>query len=213
MISIALPINNMQGAEFFLKRCLDSIAEQTYKDFEVVITDNSKDTKLANIVYSYVLLTKYYKNEDKPTNGISQNTNQAIKHSTGDLIKILYMDDWFSDKDALGRIVDGFKDNWLITPSDNNPNPYYTEDIYMGNNKLGSPSALTIKNDNPLLFDESLFWLLDCDYYKRMYDKYGEPTILPDVGVNIGVHEGQTTNTLSDKIKEEEYERLKIRFT
>ena len=50
-------------------------------------------------------------------------------------------------------------------------------------------------------------WLLDVDYYKRMYDLYGEPTILKDINVSIGIHDGQATNTMGDKRKllEQEY--------
>jgi hypothetical protein len=181
-VSIAIPYYaGMKNAEFFLDRCLASIRSQTFQDYEIVVTDKGK---------------------------MAENTNNAIKASTGELIKVLYMDDYFADNNALKRIVDAFKANphafWLITGTNNNPRPYWTDDIETGNNKLGSPSALTIRNDYPLLFDENLGWLLDCDYYKRMNREFGEPIILEDVNVIIGVGEHQATNTMGDAIKKQE---------
>src|ERR1700740_3538057 len=88
MISIAIPVHNMDKKDFFLKRCLDSIRMQTYQDYEIVITEHGK---------------------------MAENTNEAIKRSKGDLIKILYMDDYLAHKDSLQRIVDAFKGNWLAT--------------------------------------------------------------------------------------------------
>ena len=115
------------------------------------------------------------------------------------------MDDWFAHKNALRDIIDNFEGNWLITGVDNNLSPYWTDDIHLGVNKLGSPSALTILNKNPLMFDEKLGWLLDCDYYRRMYDLYGPPKILDGVNVNMGIGEHQATNLMSDITKTKEY--------
>lgn len=186
MISIAIPYyKGMKDAEFFLERCLNSIREQTYQDYEIVVTEAGK---------------------------MAENTNAAIKQSTGDLIKILYMDDYFAHKNALKDIVENFKGEWMITGCDTNPHPYWTDDIYLGNNKLGSPSVLTVKNKHPMLFDENLGWLLDCDYYYRMYQKYGKPTILDSINVCIGIGEHQATNTMGDKVKLKEYHYMKKKY-
>lgn len=177
-VSICIPVYlKMKDAGFMLGRCIDSIAEQTYKNIEVIMTTEGS---------------------------ISENTNNAIKRATGDIIKIMYMDDYFSHKDALKTIVEAFKGYWLVNGTDDNLKPYYTGDIIKGNNKLGSPSALTIRNNNPLLFDENTRWLLDCDYYQRMYDMYGEPTILEGNFVTIGKHEGQATNVMTNNEKDRE---------
>lgn len=182
-VSIAIPYYpGMKNAQFFLDRCLASIRSQTFQDYEIVVTD---------------------------TGGMAENTNNAVQSCTGELIKILYMDDYFADKNALKRIVEAFKGDWMITGTDNNPHPYWTEDIHLGNNKLGSPSALTIKNDKTILFDERLDWMLDCDYYKRLYIKYGEPQILDEVNVIMGIGDHQATNTISDDIKIQEQNILK----
>ena len=182
-VSIVVPIyRKMPNAEFFIERCLSSIREQSFQDYEIVMTEDGK---------------------------MAENTNSGIKKATGELIKILYQDDMFAHKHALKDIVENFKGHWMITGVDNNPHPHWTKDIETGNNKLGSPSALTIKNEDPLLFDENLGWLLDVDLYKRMYDKYGAPTILDDVNVIMGIGDHQASNIMGDEVKLKEANYLK----
>ncbi len=187
MISIAIPTHNMKNKDFFLKRLLDSVREQTYQDYEIVITEDGK---------------------------MAENTNSAIKKSRGDLIKVMYMDDYFAHKNALKNIVDNFgeKDMWMITGCDTNPHPYWTDDIETGNNKLGSPSCLTLRNFFPLLFDEKLSWLLDCDLYKRLYDKRGKPKILDEVNVIMGVGDHQMTQILTNEEKLSEFNYMKNKY-
>lgn len=213
MISIALPIHDMNRADFFLQRVFDSIIGQTYEDFEVVITDNSDDDHLEKMIRTYGMNISYFRN---PIKGMAQNTNEAIRRSKGQLIKIIYMDDYFAHKEALNDIVKAFKGHWLITATDNNHNPYYTKDIETGNNRLGSPSALTILNDKPMLFDEEMTWLLDCDYYKRMYMAYGEPVILKVVGrkanVIMGIGKHQMTHILTPEDKELEHRYMRNKY-
>ena len=147
MISIVIPVyDKMKDGDFFLNRCLDSIKSQTYTDYEIVMTHEGNSP---------------------------HNTNLGMKQAEGDLIKILHQDDYFTHENSLKEIVDNFKGDWLITGCSNNWYPVYTGDIHLGNNKLGSPSVLTIRNGLDMYFDEELIWLFDCDFYKRMYNKYG----------------------------------------
>jgi len=184
-ISICIPTHSMKNKDFFLERALKSIREQTFQDFEIVITNKGK---------------------------MAENTNASIKEATGELVKILYIDDWLAHRNALQDIVDNFEGEWLITGADTNPHPRWTNDIETGNNKLGSPSALTMRRKTALLFDERMSWLLDCDLYKRMYDKYGLPVILDSIGVNIGIHDGQMTNILTDEEKLLEHNLIKEKY-
>jgi len=180
MISLVIPYHDIPETAFFLKRCIDSIMMQTYKDYEIVLVKNGL---------------------------MAENTNSGIKRAKGGIIKILAMDDYFAHENALQRIIDAFKGTWLVTACDNNPHPYWTDDIETGNNKLGGLSALTFINNDPLLFDENMSWLLDCDYYKRLYKRYGLPVIIDDVNICVGIHPSQMTNTLTreDKLLEANY--------
>lgn len=190
-ISICIPFHWMKNWQFFLARCLESIEKQTFKDYEVILAKVSS---------------------------MPVTSNRVIGQAKGELVKILYMDDWFAHPDALKDIVE-FMDNevghWLITGVDTNPTPMWTDDIQTGNNKLGSPSALTFRNlfNKNLLFDEKLSWLLDCDLYKRLQKEFGTPRIMSGVNVNIGVGDHQMTNIMSNdyKLSEHEYVRNKYK--
>ncbi len=195
--TVAIPTHAMTEREYFLGRCLDSLWSQSFQDFDIVISDNSDDDVLEKICQYYGGI-KYVKN---PIKGMAQNTNEAIRQSTGQLIKILYMDDYLAKTNTLKDIWNNFTGEWMICGSDNNHKPLWTEDILQGNNKLGSPSALTIKNGCPQLFDENLTWLLDVLYYSQLYKKFGDPVILKGGYIGIGRGTHQMTHLISDERK------------
>lgn len=212
-ISICIPTYEMGGkGKDVLKRNFDIFLTQTYKDFEVVISDNSEDDEIQNLCtqseYSSLPIN-YFKN---PRKGMAQNTNSAIQNAKGEIIKILYMDDFLAHENSLKEIANNFAGNWMVTGCEHydgikryNPHyPTYNNRIHTGKNTIGSPSVLSIKNKDVQLFDENMTWLLDCDYYKRMYDKYGKPTILNEINVVIGTGKHQMTNILSKKAKRKE---------
>jgi len=206
-ITIVIPCYEMngKGAEY-LGRLLDSLEKQSYKNFAVIVVDNSKDESLKDVCQKYFLDYMYIKN---PNGNCTKNLNVGIKHATGSLIRFMAQDDHLAHKDALKDTLEAFKGKWLVVGCSNNPKSYWTGDIHQGNNKLGGPSCLTIKNDNSLFFNEELTWMFDCDYYKRMFDLYGEPTILDGVNVEIGIGEHQLTDTLSSSLKRDEVLKLR----
>src|SRR3990167_9135871 len=126
MISIVIPIHDMQGGADFLWRSINALTAQTFTDWELIIT---KDGKMA------------------------ENTNSGIKRAHGELIKILYLDDYLSHPNALKDMVEVIGDaDWFFWEPENTPTPYGTDDIKRGKKKLASPPALMIQNENPLLF-------------------------------------------------------------
>lgn len=193
MISIIVPVHDMKNKDFFLKRCLDSIRAQSYQDYEIVISENGK--------------------------GMASNTNAGIKTANGEIIKILFMDDYLAHANSLRDVVRHFKGGWLVTGCEHdngarhNPHfPYYNPDIFLGRNTIGSPSVLAFENLKPLLFNEKLTWLLDCDLYTRLFEKYGEPVILNSINVVIGIGDHQTTHVLSEKVKDREYDYMRNKY-
>lgn len=186
-ISIVLPIHNMLNGEYFLWRAIQSILSQRYRNYEIVITQDGK---------------------------MAENTNSGIKRATGDIIKILYMDDYFAHPEALQRIAEAFTGGWLVTGCThtrdgeitfNDHTPTYSDNMSQGNNTIGSPSVLAFENIDPLFFDEKLSWLLDGDLYERLYERYGLPTFLNDINVIMGIGEHQMTYQLTSQEKDEEF--------
>lgn len=180
----------MQNAEFFLKRNLDSIMAQTFKDYEIVLTKDG---------------------------GMAENTNSGIKRARGEYIKILYLDDYFSNQKSLEQMMSNLAESpreWVMCGTDDNPEPQWTDDIETGNNKLGSPSALIFKNsfENNLLFDERMSWLLDCDFYVRMTYAYGPPFLYFGKYITLGKGDHQMTHILTDEEKLKEHDLMKNKY-
>ena len=222
-ISVAIPTHEMKGGDQFLYQSLMRLEAQTFRDFEVVVSDNSEDEQMGNVckLFKDSLTINYFKN---PIKGMAQNSNSAIKASKGELIKILYLDDFLATEYSLEIIVGNFDDEveWMVSGCKhttdglnrvNEHKPKYTRNIHTGNNTIGSPSVMTVRNKKPLLFDENLTWLLDCDLYKRYYDKYGLPKILDTFNVVIRQGDHQMTNILSDEIKKNEHVYLHKKYS
>jgi len=193
-LSIAIPVYDMKFSASFIKRLMQSLEMQTFQDFEIIITSDGK---------------------------MAENTNSAIKKCKGEIIKIMFMDDYLAHKDSLKNIVDGFKGGWLATGCLHNPNggeelfnphPPSFHGIFDNQNTIGSPSVIAFENKDPLLFDENMSWVLDIDYYRRLYDRYGAPTLLDTMDVVIGVGEHQATHILTDEYKSSEHNYLNKKY-
>lgn len=213
-ISVVIPTYQMDGGIDFLKRSFEMLKKQTFQDFEVIITDDSLNDEVKKFSKKFKFV-KYSKND--VSRGMGGNTNAGIQKATGRLIKILYQDDYLAHERSLEIISKEFKGQWLVTGcthTNGNPHlPRWNDNIHFGVNTIGSPSVMTILNEDPLLFDTQLTWVLDCDYYKRMFLKYGLPTISNDINVVIGIGAHQTTNKLSDDLKYREAYFLRNRYS
>ena len=209
-LSVCIPAYEMRGlGHIYLKESLDILCNQTFKDFEVVICDNSKNSEIKNLCDEYTeKLDLHYFANPKGT-GLSSNLNFVIKNkcATGKFIKILAQDDFLYGEKSLETLVkniDPDKDHWIVTGCIHTRDckiffkpfyPRYNRMIHLGNNTIGGLDVLTIKNVDPLLFDETLLWLLDCEYYKRCYDKYGSPKIISEILAAVRLGDYNITNT------------------
>lgn len=192
-LSICIPIHQTKDTARFLARMMKSISEQTFTDFEIVITQEGE---------------------------FARNHNAAIMKARGDIVQILQMDDYLAYPDALNEIVWTFdhmpEGEWLISASKHTDGsvhiPKWTYDIWTGNNRLGSVSTLAMRKESALLFEEPLTWLVDCDLYYRLYLKYGQPILLMEPSVVIDTRTDRLSHTLSDELKANEVEYLRKKY-
>lgn len=90
-LSVIVPIYN---AEKFLNQCIESLVNQTYKNFEIVlVNDGSKDNSLA-ICESYAKNDKRIKIISQENKGISGAVITGIENSTGEYISFVDADDF-----------------------------------------------------------------------------------------------------------------------
>jgi glycosyltransferase involved in cell wall biosynthesis len=211
-----------KGVEM-LSFSINKLKQQSFKDFEIVISDDSTDEAIKDYSYSIQDLNiKYTKNQG--SKGIAGNTNNAIRNATGEILHIMCQDDYFYDDNSLQRIVNTFEISmgWMASMYTHTKDrkklfkiqfPVWNDQIYLYNT-IGTPSCLSFINDSPIFFDENLTWYVDCEYYYKLYKRYGVPKILGNLTFVQYLWEGQTTNTLINQevvAKEELYIREKYK--
>ena len=93
--SIIIPVYNV---EKYIKKCLDSVFNQTFKDYEViVVNDGTKDSSM-DIVKDYDVVVVNQKNQ-----GLSVARNKGVEKARGEYLLFLDSDDSI-DKDLLKKI-------------------------------------------------------------------------------------------------------------
>ena len=105
-MSIAVPTWESYGkGNEFLDDLFRTLEIQTFQDFEVVVSDHSKDDKLVDVIdeFQHKFNILYVKNKNDRGNGPA-NTNNAIDKCSGDIIKVMFQDDFFYDEEALKKI-------------------------------------------------------------------------------------------------------------
>lgn len=86
--------------EQYLKKCLDSVVNQTYRNFDIVIVDDGSTDKSKKNIKKYMLKhgnIKYFYQDNK---GVSSVRNECIKHVTNEYFLFVDADDYI-DKNLL----------------------------------------------------------------------------------------------------------------
>lgn len=90
-ISIIIPIYN---AEAFIRKCLDSIVSQSYKDFEAVLIDDGSTDQTASICDFYASKYDFISVMHTPNRGVSAARNLGIKTAKGLFVTFIDADDY-----------------------------------------------------------------------------------------------------------------------
>lgn len=96
-ISIIIPVYN---AEKYLSKCLNSILNQTYTNYEVILIDDGSSDTSGSICDEYAKREVRFKIIHQPNAGVSAARNNGIEHAQGEWITFVDPDDWL-DNDFL----------------------------------------------------------------------------------------------------------------
>lgn len=218
MISICIPTYEMKnyGVEY-LEYSFNILAHQTFKDFEIIISDHSINDEIQYLCKQWksILNITYIRNIYN-IGSSSANLNNAMNHANGNIIKILFQDDFLYNEYSLENQIKMFNGNWLVSACCHYNGidlykpfyPKYHDKIYLGHNTISSPSVLMIENKDVINFDENLIWLMDVDYYKRLYDRYGLPSICSDITIVNREHINQVSNSIIN----EKIQRFELKY-
>lgn len=92
-VSIIIPIHN---GENVLKRCLDSILKQTYKDFELILVNDGSVDSSEHICRKYMEQDSRIKLISKEQEGVSATRNRGIEEAVGEYIQFVDCDDYLA---------------------------------------------------------------------------------------------------------------------
>ena len=93
-VSIGVPIYNV--AEY-LPQCLDSILNQTFKDFEVILVDDGSTDNSFKICQEYVAKDSRFRLIHQENKGLAGARNTIIKNAKTEFISWVDSDDWIEE--------------------------------------------------------------------------------------------------------------------
>jgi glycosyltransferase involved in cell wall biosynthesis len=175
-ISVICPVYN---TDKYLQRCLDSILNQTFKDFELILVYDVSTDKSGEICLQYVQKddrVKFICLEKKL--GISHARNEGVQNASGDYIAWVDSDDWVDE-------------DWLEIMY-NLMEFHSAEIVIIGTRNRKDDKAVSVKDDssvNILEFntEEALNCLVDDKYINSgLMDKLYRKEVLSDILFPVG---------------------------
>lgn len=160
MFSVVIPLYNK---EQFIAATIQSVLQQTYTDFEIIIVDNLSTDRSVSIVETF-LFDKRVRLISQEERGVSATRNKGIEKATREIIAFLDADDlwhprfleqmsiaWTSNLE-LGAIASGIKRiNAFETPDlvhfDDNLPFIYIENYFKDNHYIFTSSSVTVKKN------------------------------------------------------------------
>ncbi|MEP6514091.1 MAG: glycosyltransferase family 2 protein [Parafilimonas sp.] len=211
-ISVLIPTYNYAQ---YLDEAIQSVIDQTYSDFELIIVDNNSTDNTDEVVRKYLYdgRISYYKNE---TNiGMVANFNKCLEYSKGEYIKYLLADDKFHPEllEKFVTIMEQYHNVSLVTSyrkffdakSGENVTPFIflqegkkvIYDNLKRGNWIGEPTApmfrrLNLKVGN---FNSNYIWLTDIEMWLRQLT-VGDCYIIPEYLSYIRKHHIQITKAV-----------------
>jgi GT2 family glycosyltransferase len=115
-ISIILPVYKTNIS--YLKKCIDSVINQVYENWELCICDDfSDDVAISDLLNEYVSTNQKIKKITNVKNlGISESSNAALSIACGDFVLFLDHDDFLSEYALFyiaGEIIENPECNWI----------------------------------------------------------------------------------------------------
>lgn len=166
-VKISILIPAYETPSEFLRVLLDSVLVQSYENFEVIVADASSTQLVETTVAEYDdERIRYIKL--KENKGISDNTNEALKLATGDVVCFMDHDD-FVEPDALYHIARAFE---------NGAKMVYTDEDKVSGERYFMPNLKTDFNLDLLLCNNYICHLTaidatlvkECGGFRAEYD-------------------------------------------
>ena len=222
-VSVLIPCYNYAR---FLDEAIQSILNQTFTDYEVIIVDNNSTDNTEEVVRKYLTYThiSYYKN---PVNiGLVGNFNKSLEYAKGEYIKFLFADDKLEPTllEKFVSVMDSYPTVSLVTSGSStfgsvteirtpvltglqNGQKVIVECLRNGKgNWLGEPTGVMFRRRDLHVgkFNSEYICLVDLDMWLRLLT-IGDCYIIPETLAHFRVHSGQASNKNSIRNWFDEY--------
>lgn len=184
LVSICIPTYKQTE---YLKKCLESLLAQDFKDYELIISDDTPDDSIEQFLKTILKDHSYTYTRNIPALGMPENWNSAIKKAEGKYIKIMHHDDFFTQSDSLRLMIEEIERqqaSFLFCQTDVWYSKTNTHRIHSISNKqlsllktkpeflffknmIGAPSATLCINNKAFSYDKNFKWLVDIDFYMQ----------------------------------------------
>ncbi|MEA1987104.1 MAG: glycosyltransferase [Candidatus Marinimicrobia bacterium] len=224
-ISVIIPVYNRAST---ISRAIDSVLNQSYRVFEIIVVDDGSTDKTGEILKTYSDKIKIISQKNS---GVSSARNIGILNSRGNWISLLDSDDeWLPNKlqlevDYINKNPDmkilQTEEKWIRNGKQINPKKYHTKnDGYFFEKSLElclvSPSAVIFKRelfDEIGVFDKDLPVCEDYDYWLRVGLKYPIGLVKEFGIIKYGGHSDQLSHKYwgMDRFRIQSLEKLLAR--
>ena len=223
-VSICTPTFELGGRAIpMLTKLFESVEQQTFKDFELVVSDHSDNDAVLSLCTMWrSRIPVVYHQNDKKRGSCEANLNNAVMLARGKFIKPLLQDDFFLAPHALARLVETLPDDrsWsaggcLHCREDNTTDLFHPHSprwvdglaLPLGENRIGSPSVVLYPRDvQNRFFDENLPYHMDCEMYYRLSSEIGPAICIPEHLHCIRFrHDSISDSEITDAIRGDEF--------
>ena len=171
-VSIIIPVYN---TEKYLKKCLNSVVKQTYKNIEIIIVNDGSPDNSQNIIDKFKQqYPKLIKSFIKKNGGLSDARNYGIEKATGNYIAFLDSDDYV-EQDCYEKMINKAEEKDFDLVVCDFKNIYDTRQVQGNSN---------IKND---LYEKETIKKVFKDIYPVAWNKLYKKSLLEKVQFKTGV--------------------------
>ena len=214
VVSVIIPVYN---TEKYIKRCIESVLEQTYKNIEIVLIDNGSNDKSYEICLEY---SKQYSNIAlcrQNTAGVSNARNMGIETSTGKYLFFLDSDDYIES-----NVIECLVNNMIVYNCDVIGVDFFEEDSngeglklfkhnkepeifnidsfgFFSRGVIGKLFKKKIIIDNKIFFNSDIHYAEDTLFLTEVYMNCDKIVILPKRMYHYVVHSKSATHKFSER--------------
>lgn len=165
--------------EKYLSECVDSVLNQTFTDYEIILVDDGSPDRVPEICDEYTAKHAFVKTVHKPNGGQSDARNVGLRQANGEYVFFIDSDDYLIDENVLQRISQKLKSNPDVVA-------FKSIKWFETNGELSHTTTDLTVSDDRLSACEKYIELIDKDTYSNSpWSKVIKRTLLVDNNIEF----------------------------